>query len=125
MNTQETHTTHTTSATELRARKYAHAVDRNDTARRAHGDALAVLAVAVLTFSIAVAVLIASYVSSVGAFAFGAFGREVVRAFSLVATTGTAVVVGACVRDTRKARANYKSARLARAHACAELLSAF
>ena len=109
----------------MRARKYAHTVDYNDRARRAHGDALAVLAVASLAFAVAVAVTVASYVSGVASFAFGAFGRELVRACALVLSTGCAVLVGFCIRDARTASAHYKRARMARAKACAEMLSAF
>lgn len=132
MNTHTTHTTHTTrtvasapTLAEMRARKYAHAVDRNDSARRAHGHALACLAVAVLSFVGAVFVAVFSYVAGTDAFTFGNVGREITRASAWALVTGCAVLVGFVVRDARDASNNYKSARKARAHACAELLSTF
>lgn len=131
MNTHTTHTTHTATVAsaptlaELRARKYAHTVDRNDSARRAHADARAVLAVAVLSFVGAVTLAVFSYVVDASAFTFGNIGREFVRACAWAMVTGCAVLFGFSVRDARTASANYKSARKARAHACAEMLSAF
>ena len=128
MNTHTTHTATVASAptlSEMRARKYAHTVERNDRARRAHADALAVLAIASFVLAVAVAVTVASYLSGVASFAFGSFGRELVRACAWVLSTGSAVLVGFCIRDTRTASAHYKSARMARAKACAELLGMF
>lgn len=119
-----THNT-TTTATEIRARKYTHAVDRYDNARATHGENVLAFVVAFVAFVIVGAFAVLAHTASVSAFAFGSVGQAIARGGSFVALTVATYAVALTVRDVRSSRAYVRTTRTARADARREMLSAF
>ena len=109
----------------MRARKYAHAVDRYDNARATHGENVLTFVVAFGAFGVAVAFAVLAHTASVSAFAFGSVGQAFARGGSFVALTVATYAVALTVRDVRSSRAYVRTTRTARADARREMLGAF
>lgn len=124
-----THNTTTTAsaptATEMRARKYAHAVDRYDNARARHTENALTFAVAFFTFAVAVAFVVLVHTASVSAFAFGSVGQTVTRGASFVVATIGTYVLAVTFGDVRRSRAHVRTTSKERNKARHEMLSAF
>lgn len=130
MNTTTNTTTKNTTATaptlsELRARKYAHAVDRFDNARTTHGESVLAFCLAFVAFACGAFVVIASHVANVSAFMFGHVGQIIARGASVSITTVSFVVLVGAFRTMRATMNAREIARRARFDARAELLNLY
>jgi chromate transport protein ChrA len=109
----------------MRARKYAHAVDRYDNARARHGENVLAFVVAFVAFVAGSAVAVLAHTASVSAFAFGSAGQTFTRGASLVALTVLAYPLALIVRDVRASRAHVRATSVERNTARHEMLRAF